>query len=336
MRIVFFGTPEFAVTTLEKLIIADNHEIIAVVTQPDKKRGRGSQMIPSPVKQVALKNGLPIWQPSRIKKDQETLQRLKDSQADVFVVVAYGQILSSEILTIPKFGCVNVHGSILPEYRGAAPIQWSLFDGKKETGITTMLMNEGMDTGDMLLKSYTPINLFTNFNDLSVQLANQGADLLLETLEKISLGQLTPIPQNETKATYARLIHKEDYIIDWSKSALEIHNQIRGFYPNCVTIFRGQNLKITQSLPLGEIGNVELPPQFQKLPNYLQGINEVSGNVGEIVKTIKNFGFVVQTGNGLLLILEVQLAGKKLQSAWNFINGTRLEVGESLISDKHS
>lgn len=333
MRIVFFGTPEFAVTTLEKLIITDNHEIIAVVTQPDKKRGRGSQMIPSPVKQVALKNGLPIWQPSRIKKDQEILQRLKDSQADVFVVVAYGQILSSEILAIPKFGCVNVHGSILPEYRGAAPIQWSLFDGKKETGITTMLMNEGMDTGDMLLKSYTPINLFTNFNDLSVQLANQGADLLLETLEKISLGQLSPIPQNETKATYARLISKEDYIIDWSKSALEIHNQIRGFYPNCVTIFRGQNLKITQSLPLGEIENLELPPQFQKLPNYLQGINEISGNVGEIVKTIKNFGFVVQTGNGLLLILEVQLAGKKLQSAWNFINGTRLEVGESLISE---
>lgn len=221
----------------------------------------------------------------------------------------------------------------MPEYRGAAPIQWSLFDGKKETGITTMLMNEGMDTGDMLLKSYTPINLFTNFNDLSVQLANQGADLLLETLEKISLGQLTPIPQNDTKATYARLISKEDYTIDWSKSALEIHNQIRGFYPNCVTIFRGQNLKITQSLPLGEIENLELPPQFQKLPNYLQGINEISGNVGEIVKTIKNFGFVVQTGNGLLLILEVQLAGKKLQSAWNFINGTRLEVGESLISE---
>lgn len=221
----------------------------------------------------------------------------------------------------------------MPEYRGAAPIQWSLFDGKKETGITTMLMNEGMDTGDMLLKSYTPINLFTNFNDLSVQLANQGADLLLETLEKISLGQLTPIPQNDTKATYARLISKEDYTIDWSKSALEIHNQIRGFYPNCVTIFRGQNLKITQSLPLGEIENLELPPQFQKLPNYLQGINEISGNVGEIVKTIKNFGFVVQTGNGLLLILEVQLAGKKLQSAWSFINGTRLEVGESLISE---
>lgn len=333
MRIVFFGTPEFAVTTLEKLITTENHEIIAVVTQPDKKRGRGSKMIPSPVKQVALKNNLPIWQPSRIKKDQETLQRLKDSHADVFVVVAYGQILSSEILTIPKFGCINVHGSILPEYRGAAPIQWSLFHGKKKTGITTMLMNEGMDTGDMLLKSSTPINLFTNLNDLSVQLANQGADLLLETLEKISLRQLTPIPQNEKKATYARLITKEDYIIDWSKSALEIHNQIRGFYPNCLTTFREQNLKITQSLPLGEIENLELPPQFQKLPNYLQGINEISGNVGEIVKTIKNFGFVVQTGNGLLLILEVQLAGKKLQSAWNFINGTRLEVGESLISE---
>ncbi len=330
MRIVFFGTPEFAVTTLEKLINCENHDVIAVVTQPDKKRGRGNKIIPSPIKEIAIEHHLPVWQPSRIKKDQKTLNLLEESQADAFVVVAYGQILSSEILAMPKFGCINVHGSILPEYRGAAPIQWSIVDGKQETGITTMLMNEGMDTGDMLLKAYTPINLWTNLEGLSMQLADQGADLLLETLDKINEGEITAIPQDNDKATYARLIKKEDYILNWSKSALQIHNQIRGFYPDCFTTFRGQNLKVTKSFPLAEIKNLSLPSEWQKLPNYLQDIDSCSGKIGEIVKTIKNFGFVVQTGEGLLLILEVQLAGKKLQSAWNFINGTRLETGEIL------
>lgn len=330
MRIVFFGTPDFAVATLEKLINSDNHDVVAVVTQPDKKRSRGNKIIPSPVKEVAIAHQLPVWQPSRIKKDQKTLNLLKESQADVFVVVAYGQILSSEILAMPKFGCINVHGSILPEYRGAAPIQWSIVDGKQETGITTMLMNEGMDTGDILLKAYTPISLLTNLTELSNTLAHQGADLLLETLDKIAKGEITPIPQDNEKATYARLIKKEDYLINWSKSALQIHNQIRGFYPDCVTTFRGQNLKISKSLPLAEIANLSLPPEWVKLPNYLQDIDSYSGKIGEIVKKIKNFGFVVQTGDGLLLILELQLAGKKIQSAWNFINGTRLEIGEIL------
>lgn len=330
MRIVFFGTPEFAVTTLEKLITAENHEVIAVVTQPDKKRGRGNKMIPSPVKEVALSHHLPVWQPTRIKKHRETLNLLQECQGDVFVVVAYGQILSSEILAMPKFGCINVHASILPEYRGAAPIQWSIVEGKQETGVTTMLMNEGMDTGDMLLKAYTPINLFTNLAELSITLAHQGADLLLETLDKIEKGEITPIPQDNDKATYARLIQKEDYRIDWSKSALQIHNQIRGFYPDCFTTFREQNLKVTKSLPLREVKNLSLPPAWEKLPNYLQDMESYSGRIGEIVKTVKNFGFVVQTGEGLLLILEVQLAGKKLQSAWNFINGTRLKIGEVL------
>ncbi len=157
MRVVFFGTPEFAVNTLEKLISHNHHEVIAVVTQPDKIRGRGRKVSPSAVKAFALKHNLPVWQPNRIKKDTTTLDLLVQTEADVFVVVAYGQILSRQILAIPKHGCINVHGSILPEYRGAAPIQWSIYDGKEETGITTMLMDEGMDTGDMLLKDYTSI-----------------------------------------------------------------------------------------------------------------------------------------------------------------------------------
>ena len=330
MRIVFFGTPTFAVNTLQKLLNEDNHQVVAVVTQPDKKRGRGNKLVPSPVKEVALKYNLLVWQPARIKKDQEIITLLQESQADVFVVVAYGQILSRQILDIPKYGCINVHGSILPEYRGAAPIQWSIYDGKEETGITTMLMNEGMDTGDMLLKTYTSIDLLTNVETLSTQLAQKGANLLLETLNHLETGKIQPIPQNDDLATYARLITKDDFQIDWSKSALQIHNQIRAFYPNCITSFRGQKLKISKSLPLNQLTKQELPAEYIKLSSYLENLDSFTGEIGEIVKIIKNFGFVVQTNNGLLLVLEVQLAGKKLQSAWNFINGTRLKIGEKL------
>ncbi|AFZ47365.1 methionyl-tRNA formyltransferase [Cyanobacterium stanieri PCC 7202] len=328
MRIVFFGTPDFAVATLEKLLTDTNHQIVAVVTQPDKRRGRGSKTIPSPIKKVALEHNIPVWQPHRIKKDQPTLELLQQTQADVFVVVAYGQILSSQILQMPKYGCINVHGSILPHYRGAAPIQWSIYDGEKETGITTMLMDEGMDTGAMLLKAYTPITLFDNTYTLAEKLATQGANLLLETLSQIA--EIKPIPQDDNLATYARLIDKEDYHIDWRKSSLEIHNQIRAFYPNCFTTFRQQKLKVINSLPLDDLENIDLPSELLKIKSYLSDIYTLKGEVGEVVKPIKNFGFVVQTGTGLLLILEVQLAGKKVQSAWNFINGTHLELGERL------
>jgi len=326
MRVVFFGTPHFAVATLKKLLNQANHEVVAVVTQPDKRRGRGNKTIPSPVKKVALENNIPVWQPHRIKKDQQTLALLAETEADVFVVVAYGQILSTQILNMPKYGCINVHGSILPQYRGAAPIQWSIYDGEIETGITTMLMDEGMDTGAMLLKAYTSINLFDNVESVGEKLATQGADLLIETLANLS--EITPIAQENELATYARLISKEDYRIDWSKSALEIHNQVRAFYPNCFTFFREQNLKISKTLPLGEMENIDFPQELIKIKSYLVDIDDVGGKVGEVVKMIKNFGFVVQTGTGLLLVLEVQLAGKKSQSAWNFINGTHLELGE--------
>ncbi len=330
MRIVFFGTPEFAVNTLEKLFNNSNHEVVAVVTQPDKRRGRGNKLIPSPVKEIALNHNLPIWQPARIKKDRETLTLLQKTQVDVFVVVAYGQILSKEILDMPKYGCINVHGSILPQYRGAAPIQWSIYDGNEETGITTMLMDEGMDTGDMLLKAYISIDLCSNVETLSLKLAQQGANLLLETLDKLESGEIEPIAQDNQLATYARLIKKDDFQIDWSQSAIQIHNHIRAFYPYCITSFREQNLKITQSIPLTNIKEQELPVQFTKLSSYLTDMDSFKGEQGEIVKTIKNFGFVVQCGEGLLLILEVQLAGKKLQSAWNFINGARLTIGEKV------
>lgn len=330
MRIVFFGTPQFAVTSLEKLLQHNQFEVVAIVTQPDKKRGRGSQMIPSPVKKVATNHKIPVWQPPKIKKDQNTLNKLKQANADVFVVVAYGQILASEILRIPKLGCINVHGSILPKYRGAAPIQWSIRNGDKQTGITTMLMDEGMDTGAMLLKSYTTINLRDNFYDLAAKLAQQGGDLLVETLLKLAKGEIQPITQDHNLATYARLIDKSDYHIDWSNSALEIHNQIRGFYPNCFTSFRNKSLKITASLPIQEAKRINLPSKFIQLESHWQELDHLTGEVGEVVKIIKNLGFVVQTGVNLLLLLELQLAGKKVQSAWDFVNGNHLKVGEKL------
>lgn len=328
MRVVFFGTPAFAVPTLESLLNRSDFDVLAVVTQPDKRRGRGNEMIPSAVKKVALKHNLPVWQPQRVKKDRDTLTKLKESEADAFVVVAYGQILSPEILAMPKLGCINVHGSILPKYRGAAPIQWSIYKGERETGITTMLMDEGMDTGDMLLKTYTPIGLLDNADRLAATLAERGADLAIETLLKLEKQELTPIPQDNSQATYAPLIKKSDYVIDWSRTAIEIHNQVRGFFPNCVTTFRDRSLKILATVPLGETYLPQLPTELQILKDHLTTLASLTGQTGEIVSNLKNLGPVVQTGEGLLLLKEVQLAGKRPQSGWNFVNGMRLSVGE--------
>lgn len=327
MKVVFFGTPQFAVPTLEKLLNHPEFEVLAVVTQPDKRRGRGNQLTPSPVKTVAESVNLPVWQPQRVKKDTETLAKLKQIGADVFVVVAYGQILSPEILDMPVLGCINVHGSILPKYRGAAPIQWCLYNGEKLTGITTMLMDAGMDTGAMLLHSTTPIKLLDNAQDLADKLALQGADLLVETLLKLERQEIKPIEQNNHDATYAPLIKKEDYILDWSKSAIQLHNQIRGFYPNCSASWRNQPLKITATVPLDAAYVDELPQEYKELVEKLLESKE-SGSPGEVVSIVKGMGAIAQTGQGLLLLREVQLAGKRPQSGWDFVNGMHLTVGE--------
>ncbi|MBU7585558.1 MAG: methionyl-tRNA formyltransferase [Nostoc sp. TH1S01] len=333
MKVVFFGTPEFAIPTLEKLLNHPEFEILAVVTQPDKRRERGNKLTPSPVKTLALQQNLPVWQPERVKKDSETLTKLQQTEADVFVVVAYGQILSKKILSMPKLGCVNVHGSILPKYRGAAPIQWCLCNGELETGITTMLMDAGMDTGDMLLKATTPIRLLDNADNLAERLAAIGGDLLIETLLKLKHQEIQPIPQNNAEATYAPLIQKQDYQLDWSKSAIQLHNQIRGFYPNCFTTFRNQTLKITATLPLGSAYAEEIPPELATIRQKLPDLSNISGSPGEIVSIAKGIGAIAQTGAGLLLLQEVQLAGKRPQSGWDFVNGTRLTVGEILKSE---
>ncbi|ARV58314.1 methionyl-tRNA formyltransferase [Nostocales cyanobacterium HT-58-2] len=328
MKIIFFGTPSFAVPTLEKLLNHPEFDVLAVVTQPDKRRGRGNQLTPSPVKAVATTANIPVWQPPRVKKDTETLTKLKEVDADVFVVVAYGQILSQEILDMPKLGCINVHGSILPQYRGAAPIQWSLYNGEAETGITTMLMDAGMDTGTMLLKATTPIGLQDNAHDLAEKLAVMGADLLVDTLLKLEQQEIEPIPQDNSQATYAPLIKKEDYQLDWSRSAIQLHNQIRGFYPDCTTTFRNQPLKITATAPLGDAYDDALPPEIVDVRHKLPDVSTLSGSPGQVVSIVKGIGAIVQTGEGLLLLREVQPAGKRPQSGWDFVNGMRLAVGE--------
>ncbi|MEC4819657.1 MAG: methionyl-tRNA formyltransferase [Scytonema sp. PMC 1069.18] len=330
MKIVFFGTPDFAVPTLEKLLKHPEFEVLAVVTQPDKRRGRGNQLSPSPVKVVATSANLPVWQPQRVKKDAETLSKLKKLGADVFVVVAYGQILSQEILDMPTIGCVNVHGSILPKYRGAAPIQWCLYNGETETGITTMLMDAGMDTGAMLMVATTPVGLLDNAHELAEKLAVLGADLLVETLLKLERKELQSIPQDNAQATYAPLIKKEDYQLDWSKSAIQLHNQIRGFYPDCTTSFRNQPLRITATTPLGVACEGELPPEQKNIAHIVKDLSTVSGSPGEVVSIAKGQGAIVQTGEGFLLLREVQPPGKRPQSGWDFVNGSRIAVGEVL------
>lgn len=330
MKVIFFGTPQFAVPSLENLLNHPDFEVVAVVTQPDKRRGRGNELIPSPVKNVALAHQLPVWQPQRVKKDTETLNLLRQAQADAFAVVAYGQILSQEILDMPKLGCINVHGSLLPKYRGAAPIQWCLYNGEMETGIATMLMDAGMDTGAMLLKAHVPILLMDNSEQLAQSLSVLGADLLVETLLKLESGSLTPIPQDSSQATYAPLIKKEDYWLSWSRSAFELHNQVRGFFPDCVATFRGAALKISSTAPIAPDFWSQLPSELRVLEEKWFDLSSGAAQPGEVVAIVKGIGPIVQTDAGLLLLRKVQVAGKRPQSGLEFANGMRLAVGEIL------
>ncbi|MEC4804515.1 MAG: methionyl-tRNA formyltransferase [Jaaginema sp. PMC 1079.18] len=328
MKIIFFGTPQYAVPSLERFIEHPDIEILAVVTQPDKARGRGKKLIPSAVKKIASAANIPVWQPAKIKKDPETLEKLRNAQADAFVVIAYGQILSQEILDMPTLGCINAHGSILPEYRGAAPIQWCLYDGATTTGVTTMLMDAGMDTGAMLLKDSCEIGWLDNSLDLAIRLSEMSATLLMNTLLGLEAGEITATPQDDAQATYARLIQKSDFALDWTKNAIALHHQICAFFPNCVATFRSENLKISATVPLSPAYESQLQQEFPDL-NW-QEISQQDGQPGEVIHLLKQEGPVVKTGDGALLLRQVQMAGKRSQSGWDFVNGTRLEVGEML------
>jgi len=331
MKVVFFGTPAFAVPSLNRLLLHPEFEVVAVVTQPDKRRGRGGKVTPSPVKAAAAEANCPIWQPSRIKKDPETLAQLDALNADAFVVIAYGQILSQAILDMPRLGCVNAHGSILPKYRGAAPIQWCIHDGVSTTGVTTMLMDAGMDTGPMLIEETIPVGLRDNAWDIAKKLSELSADLLPTTLQKLQQQMVRPVLQDDKQATYAPLIKKEDYTLDWQKSAKGLHDKVRGFYPNCTTSFREALLKISRTFPLGDPYWPHLPAQSTAIEAlYTAATTDPDAAPGTIVAILKNHGPVIATGNGHLLLQEVKPAGKKALSGWDFANGSRLDIGEVL------
>ena len=311
MRILFMGTPEYALFAL-KALVAAGEQIVGVVTQPDKPKGRGYELCPPPVKVYAMEQGLPVYQPPTLKNgafDEE----LKALAPDLIVVVAYGKILPQTVLDFPKFGCINVHGSILPEYRGAAPMQRAIIDGKTETGVTTMQMAAGLDTGDMLVKVKVPIGENDNFEDIHDRLGVAGAEALTETLARLRAGTLTAIPQDDTLATYAAKIEKADCLLDFSKDARTLHNLIRGLSPfplafTCTP--DGKMLKVPES----RVGEKKAPD------------GAASGTVLALDNTI-----TVACGNGTTLeILRVLPEGKGRMSAADYIRGRRLSVGDML------
>ena len=309
MKVIFMGTPDFAAAALEAIVKA-GHEVVAVVTQPDKAKGRSDKLLPPPVKEVALQHGIPVLQPERIKRP-EAVEQLKAYPADIFVVAAFGQILSKEILDMPKFGCVNIHASLLPKYRGAAPIQWSILDGEKETGITIMQMGVGLDDGDILLQSRIPILDTDTGDSLFDKLMEEGARLIVEALPKIEAGKLKPILQDESKATHVGKIEKSMGKLDFHRTAVELDRQIRGLnsWPSSFCRYHGKQLKIWEAKPV------------------LQ--ENAKGEPGEITAVTKD-SFTVQTGEGQLVVTSVQLEGKKRMAVKDFLLGVHMETGEKL------
>ena len=307
MKVVFMGTPDFAVPTLQKMIDM-GIEITAVVTQPDKAKGRGKKVIYSPVKECALAHDLPVYQPVRIRKEPEFIQTLRDMQPDVIVVVAFGQILPKEILDIPRLGCVNVHASLLPKFRGAAPIQWSIIDGEEVTGVTTMLMDVGLDTGDMLLKTEIPVDPKETGGSLHDKLAAVGGELLEKTLIGLEAGTIVPEKQDDSQAgEYARMLDKELGHIDFNQPAVVIERLIRGLnpWPSAYTYIDGKTLKIWEAEVLDR--------------NY-------GCEYGEVAEVTRNC-LIIQTGVGALSVKSVQLQGKKRMDIAAFLNGYTIEKG---------
>lgn len=304
MKIVFMGTPEFAVPTLEALI--EKHDVSAVVTQPDKPKGRGKKMIFSAVKEKAVENNIKVYQPTKVRNG-EFVEILKEYEPDVIVVVAFGQILSEDILNIPKYGCINVHGSILPKYRGAAPIQWSIINGEEFGGVTTMYMAKGLDSGDMILKAEEKIKDDDTYGTLYDRLSYIGADLLIKTLDLIERGEVVRVPQNDDDATLAPMITRDMEHIDWNNTSENVVNLIKGLNPQPVsyTMYNDEKLKIW----------------FAEVEK-----TEYSGEIGEIVDVRKK-DFVVKTKKGAVAVKEVQAQGGKKMTADAYMRGHTIEKG---------
>ncbi len=310
MKVIFMGTPDFSVGTLEALIEA-GHEVALVVTQPDKPKGRGGKMQYTPVKEVAVAHNIPVYQPKRIR-ETECIEELRKYNADIMVVIAFGQILPKEILEMTPYGCVNVHASLLPSYRGAAPIQWAVINGEKVSGVTTMQMNEGLDTGDMLLKVEIPLDEKETGGSLHDKLAEAGARLCVETLDALKAGTVTPEKQGDSPTAYAKMLDKHMGKIDWKMSAKEIERLIRGLnpWPSAYTRWNenDKGMKIWEA----EVAEGQT--------------DKAAGTVVEVAKD----GFFVQTGDGLLKITALQIPGKKRMDAAAFLRGYQMETGTVL------
>ncbi len=313
MRLIFLGTPAFAVPTLEAIVRA-GHEVAAVLTQPDRPRGRGQNAAASPVKEAALKLGLTVYQPERVRRS-EAVEYLRGIASDAMVVVGYGQIIPQVVIDLAPLGIINVHASLLPKYRGAGPIQWAIVRGETRTGVTTMRINAGLDTGDMLLKAETEIGPEENAVELGDRLAVMGARLLVETLEGLRTGRIVPEKQDDAQATLAPLLKKEDGAVDWAGPALAIHNRVRGLqpWPGAQTSFRGAPLHVWKTRCGGAAHGVgKSPGRFLSLKPP-----------------------VVACGEGSLELLEVQLEGRKRISAADFANGQRLTDNDMLGEALH-
>ena len=308
MKVIFMGTPDFSVGTLEALAEA-GHEVVLAVTQPDKPKGRGGKMQYTPVKEAALARDIPVYQPKKIR-EPECIEELKKYNADIMVVIAFGQILPKEILQMTPYGCINVHASLLPKYRGAAPIQWAVIDGEKVSGVTTMQMNEGLDTGDMILKTEIPLDPKETGGSLHDKLAEAGAKLCVETLKCLEDKTATWEPQGESTTAYAKMLDKNLGNINWNDPAVQIERLIRGLnpWPSAYTHWNDKVIKLWQADVVEDNTNQE---------------------AGTIVKVEKD-SFYVQTGEGLLKIEELQLQGKKRMDAGTFLRGNHLEYGEIL------
>ncbi len=309
-RIVFFGTPDFAVPTLQKLIERDE-KILAVVTQPDRPVGRGQKLKTSPVKELALQHSLPVLQPEKVKKP-ECIDSFKALNPDLAVVVAFGQIFPKTLLDIPRHGFINVHSSLLPAYRGAAPINHAVIDGCAESGVTIMQLDEGMDSGAILLQATTPIDVEDTAATLHDRLSDLGAELLGEALDQLAAGGWKPVPQDHSLATYAPMLKKSDGLIDWTKEAASIANQVRGMtpWPGCFTYLDGKMLKVHTATVVD---------------------TEASTAPGEIVSSTGR-GIEVATGGGMLVLQHVQLEGKKRMPAADFLKGHQVKPGTVLTN----
>ena len=309
MRVIFMGTPDFSVGTLEALIAA-GHEVCLAVTQPDKPKGRGGKMQYTPVKEKALFYNIPVYQPKRVR-DPECVEELRKYNADVMVVIAFGQILPKEILEMTPYGCINVHASLLPKYRGAAPIQWAIIEGEKVTGVTTMQMDEGLDTGDMILKTEVPVAADETGESLHDKLAAAGAALCVETLKALEDGTAVREKQGDSPTAYAKMLTKELGNIDWAEPAVKIERLVRGLnsWPSAYTHWNGKVMKIWRAAAeAAETADVQ---------------------PGTVVSVEKE-SFAVQTGDGVLRVLEVQMPGKKRMDAGAFLRGNTMEPGELL------